>query len=102
MILEFDAQFQPIGPGFVHDTLIGKCTCLNRLAEALVENILAEQRQFQILIQAEQIAKPSIKGCAARQKSICGVMKTGELTAGLFEAYLSAQFIVADIKRLLY
>ena len=39
MILEFDAQFHPIRSGFVYNTLIGKRTGLNRLAEAFAEHL---------------------------------------------------------------
>ena len=102
MILELNAQFHPISSWFIYDTLVGEGTGLNRLAEAFVENILAKQRQFKILIHAEQIAKPGIKRRPARQKFIYRVVETGKLAAGLLEADLSAQLIVADIKCLLY
>ena len=72
------------------------------MAEAFIENILAKQRQFKILIHTEQIAKSGIKRRSARQKFIYRVVKTGKLTAGLLEADLGAQLIVADIKCLLY
>ncbi len=101
-ILEFDTQFDAISARFIYNTLVGERTGLYRLAEPFVENILPKYGNFKITVHAKQVAKPRIKSCAAWQELIWRVVEACKLTAGLLEADLGAQLIVANIICLLH